>query len=66
VHFVQIIIYGILGDEQLVSIKEILSLERFSNFKLINKNADLSREVTSVDITETPDVKDYTSQNTLL
>lgn len=50
----------------MVSIKEILSLERFSNFKLINKSADLSREVTSVDITETPDVKDYTSQDTLL
>lgn len=50
----------------MVSIKELLSLERFSNFKLINAQADLSREITSVDITETPDVKDYTSKDTLL
>ncbi|HIW38676.1 MAG TPA: PucR family transcriptional regulator ligand-binding domain-containing protein [Candidatus Jeotgalicoccus stercoravium] len=50
----------------MVSIREILSLERFSNFKLINKNGNIDREVTSVDITETPDVKDYTSEHTIL
>src|SRR5699024_9792532 len=50
----------------MVSIREILSLERFSNFKLINKNGNIDREVTSVDITETPDGKDYTSEHTIL
>lgn len=50
----------------MVTIKEILSLERFSNFKVINHKADLERTVTNVDITETPDVKDYTTEHTIL
>src|SRR5699024_8644856 len=50
----------------MVTFQELLGVDRFSVFKPINQNADLSREITSADITEAPDIKNFVSQNTFL
>ena len=50
----------------MVTFQELLGVDRFSVFKPINQNADLTREITSADITEAPDIKNFVSQNTFL
>lgn len=50
----------------MTTLKEILDLPRFSNIHVINKQADLSREVETIEITETPDVALYLPKNTFL
>lgn len=50
----------------MVTFQELLGVDRFSVFKPINQNADLTREITSADITEAPDIKSFVSQNTFL
>lgn len=50
----------------MVTFQELLNVDRFSVFKPLNQNADLSRVIGSADITETPDIKNYVSQNTFL
>lgn len=47
-------------------LEEILKLESFKNFKVLNKNADLTRRILTVDSTETPDVASYLTPNSLL
>ncbi|QLK85370.1 PucR family transcriptional regulator [Staphylococcus sp. 17KM0847] len=47
-------------------LKDIMAIELFSGLKLINSKGDLQRVVEFVDISETPDIKDYISENTLL
>lgn len=49
-----------------MTLEEILKLESFKNFKVINKNADLTRRIVTVDSTETPDVASYLTANSLL
>ena len=50
----------------MATLKDILDIELFSGLKLINAHGDLNRYVEFVDITETPDIKDYIAENTLL
>lgn len=45
---------------------ELLRQKEFQRLKVLNKNADLDREISTVESTETPDVADYLPQNTLL
>ncbi|MBA4699419.1 MAG: PucR family transcriptional regulator ligand-binding domain-containing protein [Ruminococcus sp.] len=47
-------------------LEELLREERFRYLKVLNKNADLSRDVMTVESTETPDVEKYIPQNTFL
>lgn len=47
-------------------LEELLREERFRYLKILNKNADLSRDVMTVESTETPDVEKYIPQNTFL
>lgn len=49
-----------------MTIEELLKLEGFESFKVINENADLSRRVVTVESTETPDVVNYLTPNALL
>lgn len=48
------------------TIKEILAVPRFSDLNLINNEADLTRIVDTIEISETPDMSGYLPQNTLL
>lgn len=50
----------------MITVADILEKERFSFLKLINKGANLNREVTTVEATETPDVYNYIPSNTFL
>ncbi|GGP13105.1 PucR family transcriptional regulator [Oceanobacillus neutriphilus] len=45
----------------MATLKEILSVLQFSDLTLLNDQGDLEREVRMVDITETPDIKDFTT-----
>ena len=38
----------------------------FKGLELINKNGDLSSEVTNLDITENNDIKNFTSENSFI
>ncbi|SJZ52430.1 purine catabolism regulatory protein [Pilibacter termitis] len=48
------------------SLKEILSTPRFAELKVLNKNANLDVPVSSVDISETPDITYYLAPHSLL
>lgn len=50
----------------MASLEELLKLDLFSGLKLINDKGDLTRPMDSVDISDTPDIKDFTSENALL
>lgn len=45
---------------------ELLKAKEFQRLKLINRQAGLEREISTVESTETPDVADYLPKNTLL
>lgn len=45
---------------------DILRDDKFSQLKLLNSQADLSREVATIESTETPDIVHYLGPNTLL
>ncbi|MDR7855289.1 PucR family transcriptional regulator [Tissierella sp.] len=47
-------------------VQEILKIEKFKNFKVINEKADLTRRIVTVESTETPDVATYLTPNSLL
>ncbi|AKN32233.1 hypothetical protein Ccar_15740 [Clostridium carboxidivorans P7] len=49
-----------------MNIFELLKVNSFSKLKVINKNADLYREIETIESTETPDVAEYLPKNTLL
>ncbi len=49
-----------------MTLKELLHEKGLQDLKVINENADLGRIVSTVESTETPDVVDYVSKNTLL
>lgn len=49
-----------------MNLDNILKNERFSKLTLINSNADLSREVSTIESTETPDIANYLAPNTFL
>ena len=45
---------------------ELFEIESFKKFKIINNNADLTRRIVTVESTETPDVVNYLTPNSLL
>lgn len=47
-------------------IKELLNHESFKSLKIINKNANLDREVSTIESTETPDIASFLPKNSLL
>lgn len=49
-----------------MTVEELLKIEKFKKFKVINENADLTREIITVESTETPDVVNYLTPNSLL
>ncbi len=49
-----------------MTIEELLKIESFKKFKVINRNADLSRKIVTVESSETPDVAKYLTPNALL
>lgn len=50
----------------MMTLDNILKNERFSELTLINSNADLSREVSTIESTETPDISKFLAPNTFL
>ncbi len=50
----------------MTTLKEIMSVQQFSDLILLNDEGDLEREVEMVDITETPDIKDFTAQQSFI
>lgn len=50
----------------MTTLQELLELPRFSDLRVLNKQADLNRLVTSVEITETPDVSYYIPKNVFI
>ncbi|MDH9159895.1 MULTISPECIES: PucR family transcriptional regulator [Staphylococcus] len=50
----------------MTTLNEILSVPQFKGLELINKNGDLSSEVTNLDITENNDIKHFTSENSFI
>ncbi|ALV21432.1 PucR family transcriptional regulator [Carnobacterium antarcticum] len=50
----------------MTTLKELLEIPRFSNIRVLNTHADLSKEVDTIEITETPDVALYLPKNTFL
>lgn len=48
------------------TLKEILDAPRFSEFKLLTPHVDIRIPVSRIEITETPDIAQYTSSNTLI
>ncbi|MDE9798582.1 PucR family transcriptional regulator [Staphylococcus delphini] len=50
----------------MATLEDILQVEQFSGLSVLNDKADLNHIVESVDITETPDVMNYTTANALL
>ena len=50
----------------MITLANILQNERFSKLTLINSNADLNREVSTIESTETPDIAYYLAPNALL
>lgn len=49
-----------------MTIGDILRDKKFTNLKLINKEADLTREVSTIESTETPDIALYLTHNAFL
>lgn len=50
----------------MITVKDILENNRFKHLKLINDQADLNREVATIESTETPDVASYMAPNAFL
>lgn len=50
----------------MTTLKELLNVPQFSNIYVLNEQADLSREVETIEITETPDVALYLPKNAFL
>lgn len=50
----------------MTTLKEIMSVQQFSDLTLLNDEGDLERVVEMVDITETPDIKDFTAQHSFI
>ena len=50
----------------MITLKDILNNKRFTDLKLINENADLNRDVATIESTETPDIASYLTPNTFL
>ncbi|WP_034551122.1 PucR family transcriptional regulator [Carnobacterium funditum] len=50
----------------MTTLKAILEIPHFSDIQVLNKQADLSKEVEAIKITETPDVALYLPKNTFL
>ncbi len=44
------------GGNEMTTLKALLELPSFSNIQVLNKQADLSRQIDTIEITETPDV----------
>lgn len=49
-----------------MNVLELLKVNSFSRLKVLNKKADLYREIETIESTETPDVAAYLPKNTLL
>lgn len=49
-----------------MTIEELLKVEKFKKFRVINENADLTRRIVTVESTETPDAASYLTPNSLL
>lgn len=47
----------------MTTLKEILSMDFFSNLQLLNKKGNLEKSLDTVEITETPDVSNFISKN---
>ena len=50
----------------MTTLEEILTVPQFEGLKLINHKGDLSSEVTTLDITENDDIKNFTSEHTFI
>lgn len=50
----------------MTTLKEIMSVQQFSDLTLLNDEGDLDREVEMVDITETPDIKNFTAPHSFI
>ena len=50
----------------MITMKDIINNKRFEHLKLINGDADLDRDVATIESTETPDIASYLSPNTFL
>lgn len=50
----------------MTTLQELIGLPRFSDLRVLNKQADLNRVVNSVEITETPDVSFYIPKNVFI
>ena len=50
----------------MATLKEILSVPRFFDITLLNKEANLERTVDTIEISETPDVSGYLPKHSLL
>lgn len=48
------------------TVEKITKRPEFSYLSLLNSNADLKREISTIEITETPDVAEYLPKNTFL
>lgn len=55
-----------IGGFLMTTMKELLDLPRFSDLKVLNAGADLSHAVTSIEISETPDVAFYIPKDVFL
>lgn len=50
----------------MITVEKILNNQRFTQLTVINSNADLSKEVSTIESTETPDIANYLAPNALL
>ncbi|MEY9970741.1 purine catabolism regulator [Lysinibacillus sp. RC46] len=50
----------------MTTLKEIMSVQQFSDLTLLNGEGDLEREVEMVDITETPDIQNFTAPHSFI
>lgn len=50
----------------MITMKDILEDNKFSNLKLINSKGDLSRKISTIESTETPDIASYLTPNSFL
>ena len=51
---------------KIITLEKILNNQRFTQLTVINSNADLSKEVSTIESTETPDIANYLAPNALL
>ncbi|HLR21589.1 MAG TPA: PucR family transcriptional regulator ligand-binding domain-containing protein [Tissierellaceae bacterium] len=50
----------------MITIKDILDNEKFSDLKLMNSQADLNRRISTIESTETPDIASYLTPHAFL